>query len=46
MAEERVQRRVSAILAAGMVGYLRLIEAEETGSIPGPLLLRAVELIE
>ena len=29
MAEERVQRRLAAILAADMVGYSRLMEADE-----------------
>ena len=29
MAEERVQRRLAAILAADVVGYSRLIEADE-----------------
>ncbi len=33
MAEERVQRRLAAILAADMVGYSRLMEADETGTI-------------
>jgi TolB-like protein len=32
MAEERVQRRLAAILAADMVGYSRLIEADEEGT--------------
>jgi adenylate cyclase len=33
MAEERIQRRLAAILAADMVGYSRLMEADETGII-------------
>ena len=33
MAEERVQRRLVAILAADMVGYSRLTEADEEGTI-------------
>ncbi len=33
MAEERVQRRLAAILAADMVGYSRLIGADEEGTI-------------
>ncbi len=33
MAEERVQRRLVAIFAADMVGYSRLMEADETGTI-------------
>jgi class 3 adenylate cyclase len=32
MAEERVQRRLAAILAADVVGYSRLIEADEVGT--------------
>ncbi len=31
MAEERVQRRLAAILAADVVGYSRLMEADEEG---------------
>ena len=33
MAEERVQRRLAAILATDMVGYSRLMEADEAGTI-------------
>jgi len=33
MAEVRVQRRLAAILAADMVGYSRLMEADEEGTI-------------
>ena len=32
MAEERVQRRLAAILAADVVGYSRLMEADEAGT--------------
>ena len=32
MVEERVQRRLAAILAADIVGYSRLIEADEAGT--------------
>ncbi len=32
MAEERVQRRLAAILAADVSGYSRLIEADEKGT--------------
>ncbi len=32
MAEERVQRRLAAILAADVVGYSRLMEADEDGT--------------
>jgi len=33
MAEERVQRRLAAILAADVVGYSRLMEADEAGTV-------------
>src|SRR5262245_40326777 len=33
MAEERVQRRLAAILAADIVGYSRLMEQDETGTL-------------
>ncbi len=33
MAQERVKRRLAAILAADMVGYSRLMEADERGTI-------------
>jgi adenylate cyclase len=33
MAEDRVERRLAAILAADMVGYSRLMEADERGTI-------------
>ena len=33
MAEERVERRLVAIFAADMVGYSRLMEADETGMV-------------
>ncbi len=32
VAEERVQRRLAAILVADVVGYSRLIEADEEGT--------------
>ncbi len=32
MAEERVQRKLTAILAADAVGYSRLIRADESGT--------------
>jgi adenylate cyclase len=35
MAEERVQRRLAAILAADVVGYSRLMEADEAGTLAG-----------
>ena len=33
MAEDRVQRRLAAILAADVVGYSRLMEQEEAGTL-------------
>ena len=33
MAEERAQRRLAAILAADVVGYSRLIGADEEGTL-------------
>ena len=33
MAEIRAQRRLAAILAADVVGYSRLMEADETGTL-------------
>ncbi len=33
MAKERVQRRLAAILAADVVGYSRLVEADEAGTV-------------
>lgn len=33
MAEERVQRRLAAILAADVVGYSRMMERDETGTL-------------
>jgi len=45
MAEERVQRRLAAILAADMVGYSRLMEADEEGTIARQKLHRQ-ELID
>ena len=33
MAKERIQRRLAAILAADVVGYSRLMEADEAGTL-------------
>ena len=33
MAEERTQRRLAAILAADVVGYSRLMERDEAGTL-------------
>src|SRR5580704_2526203 len=33
MAEERAQRRLAAILAADVVGYSRLMQADEAGTL-------------
>ena len=40
MAEERVQRRLAAILAADVVGYSRLIRADEDGTLATLKFLR------
>ena len=40
MAEERVQRRLAAILAADVVGYSRLMEADEEGTLARMKTLR------
>lgn len=45
MAEERVQRRLAAILAADVVGYSRLMGADETGTLSALKMHRA-ELFE
>jgi adenylate cyclase len=45
MAEERVQRRLAAILAADVVGYSRLSEQDEAGTL-GALKLRRKEVLE
>ena len=34
MAEERAQRRLAAILAADVVGYSRLMQQDEAGTLP------------
>ena len=44
MAEERVQRRLAAILAADLVGYSRLMGADETGTLAA-LQLRRREVL-
>jgi TolB-like protein/class 3 adenylate cyclase len=41
MAEERVQRRLAAILAADVVGYSRLVEGDEIGTLAAIRQLRA-----
>ena len=45
MAEERVQRRLAAILAADVVGYSRLIEQDEAGTLAA-LKARRKEVLE
>jgi len=45
MAEERVQRKLAAILAADVVGYSRMMEADEAGTIARQKALRN-ELID
>ena len=41
MAEERVQRRLAAILAADVVGYTRLMDADEAGTLARLKTLRS-----
>ncbi len=41
MAEERVQRKLAAILAADVVGYSRLMEKDEAGTLARLKVLRA-----
>jgi adenylate cyclase len=45
MAEERIQRRLAAILAADVVGYSRLMEADEAGTLAA-LKLRRKNVLE
>src|SRR6185295_4823928 len=45
MAEERVQRRLAAILAADVVGYSRLMEQDESGTLAS-LKSRRKEVLE
>jgi TolB-like protein len=45
MAEERVQRRLAAILAADVVGYSRLMELDEAGTM-ATLKARRKEVVE
>ncbi len=45
MAEERVQRRLAAILAADVAGYSRLMSEDEKGTL-ATLTARRTELIE
>ncbi len=45
MGEERVQRRLAAILAADVVGYSRLMEADEVGTL-ATLKARRKEVLE
>src|SRR5882724_1719541 len=40
MAEERVERRLTAVLAADVVGYSRLMEADEEGTLAALKMLR------
>ena len=39
MADERVQRRLAAIVVANVVGYSRLMGADEAGTRALPLLV-------
>jgi TolB-like protein/tetratricopeptide (TPR) repeat protein len=45
MAEERVQRRLAAILAADVVGYSRLMEQDEAGTLAA-LKIRRREILD
>ncbi len=45
MSEERVQRRLAAILAADVVGFSRLMGEDETGTLAA-LIAHRKELIE
>src|SRR5690349_6181404 len=45
MAEERLQRRLAAILSADLVGYSRLMESDEAGTLSRLNALRR-ELID
>ena len=45
MAEERIERRLAAILATDMVGYSRLMEADEAGTL-ARLKTHRLELID
>src|SRR5665213_2822686 len=45
MAAERTQRRLAAVLAADVVGYSGLMEADEAGTL-APLRARRTELID
>ena len=42
MTEERLQRRLAAILSADVVGYSRLMAVDETGTLSRLKTLRAV----
>ena len=45
MAEERVQRRLAAILAADVVGYSQMMEADEAGTLSA-LISRRRKVLE
>src|SRR5262245_13569505 len=45
MAEERVQRRLAAILAADVVGFSRMMEADESGTLAA-LKRRRTDVLE
>ena len=45
MADRRVQRRLAAILAADVVGYSRMVEMDEAGTV-GRLMTLQVDLIQ
>ena len=45
MAEERVQRRLAAVFAADVVGYSRLMQANEAGTLTS-LKARRTEILQ
>ena len=45
MAGERVQRRLAAILAADVVGYSRMVELDEAGTV-GRMMTLQVDLLQ
>ena len=45
MAEDRVQRRLAAILAADVVGYSRLMEQDEAGTLAALKARRDVDTV-
>jgi adenylate cyclase len=46
MAQQFVQRRLAAILAADIVGYSRLMGSDEEGTLAGPVLPRSLLILQ